>query len=232
MLPFVNNASIQNLERISVDTHHIQIAQKVQFLFKLSLSLFIATNLAVAFAQTAIVRAEAPAVKVGDRWKSETRDSRTGVKQYDSIRTVTSVTASQIEGTDNAGKFVATADMNLMETPSYVLTGDVKFLVFPLEIGKKWDFKHKFARKSGSLVARWHSEAQVTAYEKVKVPAGEFEAFKIEYKGFFNNDTDGWKGRLIYTNWYAPATKSIVKNEYDDGYNRTVTELVEVQVQP
>jgi hypothetical protein len=108
----------------------------------------------------------------------------------------------------------------------------VKFLVFPLEIGRKWDSKFKFFNKSNSWVVPWQFDAQVTAYEKVKVPAGEFDAFKIEYKGYWNNYGTGASGPLVLTNWYAPSAKNIVKSEYDDRYNRTVTELVEVQVQP
>jgi hypothetical protein len=219
-------------QRTIVIINTVQIHQKVQLLFKFSLGLFIASNLAVAFAQTDGVRAEQPTIKVGDVWKSETRDRRTGLRLSGSLRTVTSVSATQIEGTFNAGKFVATPDLNFIETPTYSQTGDVRHLVFPLELGKKWDSKFKYFNKANSWDVRWQFDAKVTAYEKVKVPAGEFDAFKIEYKGYWNNDSLGASGRLVITSWYAPAAKSIVKNEYDDTYNITVTELLEVQLQP
>lgn len=199
---------------------------------KFSLTLVIASNLVVAVAQTVAVRADPPAAKVGDRWKYENRDRRTGIKESESVRTVTSVTATQIEGTENDGKFVATAELNFLETPTITLSSDARYLAFPLEVGKKWDFKFNLANKVTAVTSRWQLDAAVVAYEKVKVPAGEFDAFRIEYKGFWNNNTSGKNGRLLVTNWYAPATRSVVKREFDDTRNRSVSELVEFQLQP
>lgn len=185
-----------------------------------------------AFAQGSASRAELPTVKVGDRWKSEQSDRRTGAKESEFDRKVTSVSASQIEGTENDGKFVWTPELNVVESSTAVISGEAKGLSFPLEIGKKWDYKYSFANKLNPTKGRWQLEANVAAYEKVKVPAGEFDAFKIEYKGFWNNDTSRQNGRLMLTNWFAPATRSVVKTEFDDGYNKWVRQLVEFQLQP
>jgi hypothetical protein len=171
-------------------------------------------------------------VKVGDRWKFETRDRRTGLKESEVARTVGSVSASRIEGSQDDGTFVATPDMNFIETPRVVQTGDVKYLNFPLELGKKWAFKYGLVNKVSAAKADWQLEAEVVAVETTKVPAGEFETYKIEYKGFWSNRSTGRNGRLVITNWYAPAARVTVKNEFDDGYNRTATELVEMQLQP
>ena len=215
-----------------MNTHTSKIRFGSHFWYKFSLSLLIASNLASAFAQTAPVRADPPTVKVGDRWNYETRDRRTGVKESELVRTVTAVTASRIEGTENDGKFIATAELNFLETSTVVLSGDVRYLTFLLEVGKKWDFKYNLANKLTGTTARWQLDASVVAYEKVKVPAGEFDTFKIEYKGFWNNDATHRNGRLVITNWYAPAARSVVKREYDDTFNRNVSELVEFQLQP
>ena len=56
-------------------------------------------------------------------------------------------------------------------------------------------------------------DSSVVAYEKIKVPAGEFDAFKIEAKGFWNNQTTPRSGKMQITNWYAPAAKAIIKSE-------------------
>lgn len=192
----------------------------------------VASFAGTAFAQGGASRVELPTVKVGDRWKSEQSDRRTGVKESEFDRKVTSVTASQIEGTENDGKFVWTPELNVVESPTIVITGDAKILSFPLEIGKKWEFKYGFANKLNATKVRWQLDATVVAYEKVKVLAGEFDALKIEYKGFWNNDTTGRNGRLKLTNWFSPATRSVVKTEYDDGYNNWVRQLVEFQLQP
>lgn len=188
-----------------------------------------------AFAQSGASRAEPPTIKVGDRWRSEQSDSRTGVKEADFDRKVTSVSASQIEGTENSGKFVWTIDLNVIESSTRVIfSGDAKELNFPLEIGKKWDFKYTTATKlnPSKLTGRLQFEANVTAYEKVKVPAGEFDAFRIEYKGFWYNGTDGRSGSMKMTNWYAPAARSVVKTQFGDGYNNWVRQLTEFQLEP
>ena len=185
-----------------------------------------------AVAQSGAPRAEAPTVKVGDRWKVVQNDRRTGLKEAEFDRRVTSVTASLIEGTENDGKFVLTTELNLLESSTVTLSGDPKQLNFPLEIGKKWDYKFAFANKLNAGKGRQQVEAQVVAYEKVKVPAGEFDAFKIEYKGFWNNDTNRSSGRVKTTSWYAPAARGAVKIENDDGFNNWTRELVEIQLQP
>lgn len=199
---------------------------------RVGLAFSCALNLGAAQAQAGAPRAEAPSVKVGDRWKVVQTDRRTGLKENEFDRTVTAVTASLIEGTENGGKFVWTTDLNTLESSLVTLSGDPKQLSFPLEIGKKWDYKFTFANKLNAGKGRQQVEAQVVAYEKVKVPAGEFDAFKIEYKGFWNNDTNRSSGRVKTTSWYAPAARSPVKVENDDGFNNWTRELVEIQLQP
>jgi hypothetical protein len=191
-----------------------------------------ALHLGTTQAQTGAPRAEAPTVKVGDRWKLVQNDRRTGLKEAEFERRVTSVTASLIEGTENDGKFVWTTELNTVETSIATLSGDTKQLSFPLEIGKKWDHKYTFANKLNAGKGRVQIEAQVVAYEKVKVQAGEFDAFKIEYKGFWNNDTNRSSGSVKTTNWYAPAARGAVKIEFSDGFNNWTRELVEIQLQP
>ena len=195
-------------------------------------ALFCAFHVGTALAQGSAPRAEAPAVKVGDRWKAEQTDRRTGAKESEFDRRVTAVTPSRIEGTENDGTFVWTAELNGLESPTVTISGDAKTLSFPLEVGKKWEYKFNFVNKVNAIKGRQQLSAHVVAYEKVKVPAGEFDAFKIEYAGFWNNDTNGRSGRLKNTGWYAPSAKSVVKFELDDGYNNWVRQLVEIQLQP
>lgn len=192
----------------------------------------IASTATLASAQATDIRVDAPTAKVGDQWKFETRDRRTGLKESETLRTVVNVSSSQVEGTENGGNFVATPDLNLLETPTVALSGEVKYLVFPLEVGKKWAFKYDLTNKVSGVKAQWQLDAAVVAYEKVKVQAGEFDAFKIEYKGYWNNRTTSRNGRVVLTSWYAPAARTVVKTEYDDTYSRNTRELVEVKLQP
>lgn len=177
-------------------------------------------------------KAEAPTVKVGDRWKTEQKDRRTGNKEAEVLRTVTAVTAGVIEGTENSGTFRMTSELNPVESPSAVVTGDPRFLSFPLEVGKKWTLKYGFANRTNQGKGRVEGDVEVAAYEKVSVAAGTFDAYRIEAKTFWNNDTNRSNGRSRSVYWYAPAARTVVRTEYEDGYNNWIRELLEVQLQP
>ena len=145
---------------------------------------------------------------------------------------MTAVTASQVEATENGDKLIWTLEKNLIESPTAVLTPPNAVLSFPLEIGKKWSYKFGYANKQNGSKGRLQVDATVVAFEKVKVPAGEFDTFKIEYKGFWNNDTRGWNGAIRNMGWYAPAARAFVKFESADGFNDNIRVLVEYQLQP
>jgi hypothetical protein len=173
-----------------------------------------------------------PTMKVGDSWKWLRVDRRTGLTEAETVRTVTSVTAERIEGTENDGKYVMSPDLQVLETPEWVRTGSPRFTDWPLAVGKKWSFNYVQEGKVQRYSVRWTYDAEVVAQEKVKVPAGEFDAFKIVYKGFWNNDTNRRNGSSISTGWYAPAARASVRTEVQSGNTLSQTDLVELKLQP
>jgi hypothetical protein len=102
------------------------------------------------------------------------------------------------------------------------------FMKFPLEVGKKWEVKEVWSNGQGHT--DW--KAEVIAFEKIKTEAGEFDAFKIQYRGFWNRTVNGnYSDRAEIDRWYAPAAKRWVKSSYTDRnggrlWNQNVTELV------
>lgn len=97
-----------------------------------------------------------------------------------------------------------------------------KRIGFPLAVGNQWTVEYPW--KSGQLVGSDHLTRRVVAYEKVSVPAGAFDAFRIESEGRFQVDNDPGAlavgaagGQRVETYWYAPSAKRIVKFE---GRNR------------
>lgn len=177
-------------------------------------------------------RAERPEAKVGDRWRFEQRDQRTGVKEYENVRVVTAVDASRISTTESGAPGSFTADWSPLDTPRVSNAESVKYLDFPLEVGKKWAFKTQWNNKITQSRGRSTFDVAVVAQERVKVPAGEFDAFKVEAKGFWNNDTNGRNGRITLTYWFTPAARHVVRTTNDDGYNLWVNELMELQLHP
>lgn len=187
---------------------------------------------ATAQAQVANSRAELPTVKVGDHWKIEVRDKLTNAVERTDDYVVTASTATQIDlsvgGNDKA---VWTSELTPLDNPRLTYDSGYRWLNFPLEVGKAWDFKTQWKRKDGSGAGRSQMDVAVKAYEKVSVRAGEFDAYRIESKGFMNLDGGG-NTRVSVKYWYAPAVRTTVRFEWEDKWSRTVSELVEVQLTP
>ena len=175
-----------------------------------------------------------PDVKVGDRWVFVMR-STAGEKLLDRAWVVTSVTPTRIEGTENGKPLALTPDLNIIESPREKHS-DVRLLSFPLEVGKKWNDVDDYVFNDpifGTLQGRSKDSVAVLGYEKVRVPAGEFDAFKLKLKGNWVSPNNPNGGESDITYWYAPAVRAIVKIEERVTYMPTyITELVEFQLQP
>jgi hypothetical protein len=81
---------------------------------------------------------------------------------------------------------------------------------FPIELGKKWEGKYDGDR--GDQDASWKSDVscEVKAFETVKVPAGEFEAYRVVCAD--NWEATPFRGTIESTFWYAPKIGTVVKN--------------------
>ena len=207
---------MQTIERRSVIQHILSAAV-----------LAIAALSSPALAQ----KAERPDVKVGDRWRLEVRlgTGPSAMKLQDLSRVVTSVTAAGIERTDNGLRVVLTPDLNEIESTSYKHS-DSRLLSFPLELGKQWHCTDEFLSKFIGKEARMNWSVAVVGYEKVRVPAGEFDAFKLEARGSWISGSH--TGEESRTYWYALAARGVVKSEIQDTSGFTTTELAEFQLQP
>lgn len=172
-----------------------------------------------------------PALKVGDTWRWVRSDRRTGAQEAETLRTITSVAADRVEGTENQGKVVMTGDLMGMESPDWVRTGAPRFADYPLAVGKKWSFKFQQKNTNSPYTTNFQYDAEVVGIEKVKSPAGEFDAFKINYRGYWDS-SGGGNGSLSITSWYAPAPRATVRTEVTSGRNATLTELHEFKLQP
>jgi len=97
----------------------------------------------------------------------------------------------------------------------------IKVADFPLEKGKKWTTS--FAVTGETFTAQVTQERKVDKIEKIKVPAGEFEAAKISFSGRIRGaDSKGtaFTGREDGIDWVAVVNgKSVlVKTEYRNSF--------------
>jgi len=176
-------------------------------------------------------KTDRPDVKVGDQWRFEVHlgTGSGAMKVQDVSRVVTSVTAAGIERTDNGVKVLLTPELNEIESSSYKHS-DSRLLSFPLEVGKQWHCTDDIVSKFIGKEVRTDWSLAVVGYEKVRVPAGEFDAFKLEAKGsWISGSKTGEESR---TYWYAPTARGVVKSEIQDTSGLTTTELAEFHLQP
>ena len=85
-------------------------------------------------------------------------------------------------------------------------------------------------------VGRSTVDAEIVGYEKVTVPAGEFDAFKLTSRERLSGTSpvgSQYAGEITRTYWYAPAARAIVRSVSHDPYIGTTTvQLVAFQLHP
>jgi len=164
-------------------------------------------------------RCEAPTLNIGDQWtygdKSGTQWNHEVIGIENGIYLVRNgerfgEAEVGIQGFDKSKmNHVFEIDKNNRKTK---FTGTrSKVLDFPLYVGKKWrniSSSSDFTYRKTQSVQNYSEEYLVSSYEDVKVAAGTFKAFKIEYR--HTNMKKGQEAART-TYWYSPEVKAIVK---------------------
>ncbi len=156
---------------------------------------------------------------------------------------VTSVTDTQVQGVErfngNEIEFAVTKSPLLLTKALSIASGvpctydpGAELLQFPLEKGKKW--ANKFSIKGPDFSAQVEGERVVEGVEKVKVPAGEFEAYRVGYTSRYRGSTSkgfAFNGKDDSTIWYAISNGKLVavKQEYkNSGGEKSTRELAAI----
>lgn len=178
--------------------------------------------------------ADRPAVKSGDQWKfavyftvPSTTPNRTWL--------ITSVSAPDVEGTEDGEPLRLTHELNVIESPREKHSNS-RLLSFPLEVGKRWSYVNDWVFKPKGSKGTSVIDVAVTAYEKVTVPAGEFDAFKLTSREALSGTSpigSQYAGETTRTYWYAPRARAIVKMVSHNPYlGPSTVELVAVEPRP
>jgi hypothetical protein len=188
---------------------------------------------AIAAVAQKAAKVDRPDVKVGDQWQFAMSGSYKATAA-DLNWVVTAVTPTEIKATENGQPLLLTRDMNQVESPRRQ-DSDLRLLSFPLEVGKAWTYVNDYLLKDSGTKGQQKYSVVVLTYEKVRVPAGEFDAFKLEATGTFSGTAyvGPVSGSSSRTYWYAPAARAIVKDEINDPHRgRYGFELVQFKLQP
>jgi hypothetical protein len=183
------------------------------------------------FAQAQI--AQRPAVSAGDTWRFAvyyTVPSRTPNRTW----VITSVGNERLLATENGEALTLTTELNVVDSPRQSETNP-RLLSFPLSVGKRWQYTSDWLFKPKSSRGSIAAAVAVVSYEQIEVPAGRFDAFKLEALaelGGASPSNTFYAGQTTTTYWYAPAARAIVKSINHNPYQGTTTvELVELELQ-
>ncbi|HEV8517260.1 MAG TPA: caspase family protein [Burkholderiales bacterium] len=143
--------------------------------------------------------------KIGDSYTYRTLDTLTRMESVRFTETVTEVT--DIEVIFNAGERIIDFLGNDIRSPMENYLTSTQFYSSEYFLGKKWTtrfrWKHIKGRGKRHMMVKddvAELEFKVVAREKITVPAGTFDAFKIVGNGYGLGSGSNWK----YVYWIAP----------------------------
>lgn len=196
-----------------------------------------------------------PALHVGDRWVWSAHEVGENASDDTTVieRVVASVSGDRAELRQVTLHPVTRRPTGAPQTrvlrrsvwhlqPNTRSQGEIKALVFPLAVGKTWEYEYWLGGRERDLVTTYHYRARVDGVEIVRTPAGRFETLRVTHEGRWSRPVMEHglpverRGDVRTTYWYAPAVGTWVRLEVDlrrpDGSRDLgiVQELVEYTV--
>jgi len=173
------------------------------------------------------LNAERPVLRVGERWKQETRRLQGNtLKQVEDIA-VTSVQPNLIGLSINGQPGSMTGDLALRMGPVMHYDEGYQPLSFPLQVDKTWQYRTGWEQRTLGASGRLQMEVQVKGEETLKLAWGDTPAIKLEAKGTLRVETPIRMQRKVSASyWYAPSVNAIVRTEWIDGAEDLVIEVV------
>lgn len=171
------------------------------------------------------------AVTPGDTWTYTTYDGYTHIPKGDVDYRVTAIDGDIVtlqrsedgrawpEYVTRSGAWLARPLTNLQ---AFRYEPAVRALPFPLHAGKTW---REHVRATDPVTGRSYQvriDGRVLGWDRVRVPAGEFDALKVEryiYAG--NHDYFRTEERIHEIDWYSPQLGKVVRHEGASEYTDT-----------
>ena len=144
---------------------------------------------------------------VGDKATFRQSDIISGAEErtYTLLVTKVDLDADRIEF--NMGGNITDSMGNPLKSPSVTYDAPVQFFPAELQVGKKWTAG--FSLFKNGVVSLAYYDLHIVGKEKVTVPAGEFEAFRVEGEGW----NKSYSVQLKTTYWLVPGLNFSVKRE-------------------
>lgn len=145
---------------------------------------------------------------VGDSATFRESDLLTGVELRTYTLRVTRVDPDADRVEFNRGRWIVDLMGNLLKRGPVVHDVPTQFIPAELQVGRKW--RAAFLRTADGRTTSTAYDLKVAARETVSVPAGEFDAFRIDADGW--NMTNG--NRIEGREWVVPGLNFPVRTEW------------------
>jgi hypothetical protein len=182
---------------------------------------------------SAVEVAEIPARRVGDKWAyEETKDTQPARRKWS--RTVTEILQTGGYVAVRGDRVPLTYDVAGNELDRRGEAYTEQSLHFPMTVGAKWTHDRKTSANSKEIPekASW----EVVAFERISVPAGTFDCFRVFGDIRWINGAEPGYARKTY--WYCPSIRGVaafdeIKQTWSGSAPvRTVSELVSFKEGP
>jgi Caspase domain len=170
---------------------------------------------------------------VGDRWRFQTVDKFKQEVVGNFARNVVGINADgSIRLNESNVDWTARGDVKSVRGPADRLrefNPPLKVTPDQLKAGYSENFAHNMIwRNQGAHngIEEREGKIKVIGQERVKVPAGEFDAWRIESTGFANGKNLSTNGSYVVrfkeVIWYVPALRNFVASEYEQRFGNNV----------
>lgn len=140
------------------------------------------------------------AYKIGDAYSYRRLDLRTKREEKPRTRTVTAITDSEV--IFNFGRIVCDLLGNTLKPGTGAVWSPNQTASTDFAIGRRWTTRFHWI-KNGQLDSVVALELKIADRERITVPAGTFNAFRIEAHGW--RTAAGVRIAWNWKTWYAPA---------------------------
>jgi len=145
---------------------------------------------------------------IGDKATFNVSDIFSGVFQKTFTQLVTRVDVAEDRVEYNMGGHITDLMGNVLKSGQTEFAVPVQFYPADIQVGRKWAAAFGQTQNNKDSYATY--DLQIVRKERIVVPAGEFDAFRVEGEGW--NRTFGTK--LTTTYWIVPGINFPVKREF------------------
>jgi hypothetical protein len=171
----------------------------------------------------------APEILAGNAWRYSVRDGFTklprGTVEYRVSAVAGDTVTVEVRNDGQESTELYARDGNWLKRPAtnmqtFTYSPAYRAFDFPLAAGKTWKSRLTATDPADGRSFPVTIEGVVLGWEKVRVPAGEFDALKVRRTVFLDYWQMNERGQSVIEEieWYAPAAKQAVRRETTSKY--------------